>query len=100
MADREGDVKRLRWSLPENAADNEEYGSVAQDDYDTWVGEAALVQWGAGKYGSEGWIKHNRHQGKAHYVYIDGHVELLPWKKARFDQFPDHIVRKPLNPVP
>src|SRR5205085_12352398 len=39
-----------------NAADNGEYGSVTQDDYDTWVGEAALVQWGAGNYANQGWI--------------------------------------------
>lgn len=83
-----------------NAEDNSEYGSVAQDDYDTWVGEAALVKWGEGKYGDEGWIKHNRHSGKAHYVYTDGHVELLGWKKARASQFPDHIVRKAVSPVP
>jgi prepilin-type N-terminal cleavage/methylation domain-containing protein len=35
-----------------DAADNSDYGSVNQDDYDTWVGEAALVQWGTGNYGS------------------------------------------------
>ena len=35
----------------------------------------------------------------ANYVYTDGHAEFLPWSKARRDQFPDHIVRKPLaNP--
>ena len=83
-----------------NADDNSEFGSVAQDDYDTWVGEAALVQWGSGKYSAQGWIKHDRHQGKAHYTYTDGHVENLNWKKARFDQFPDHLVRKPLAAIP
>ena len=83
-----------------NAVDNSEYGSVAQDDYDTWVGEAALVQWGAGSYRDQGWIKHDRHQGKAHYTYTDGHVESLIWKKARADQFPDHVVRKPVMKVP
>jgi hypothetical protein len=25
-----------------------------------------------------------------------GHVENLTWRKARFDQFPDHQVRNPL----
>ena len=83
-----------------NAADNGEYGSVAQDDYDTWVGEAALVKWGSGKYAHDGWIKHNRHQGKAHYTYTDGHVESLNWKQARTDQFPDHVVRKNLAQGP
>lgn len=83
-----------------NAPENDLYGSVAQDDYDTWVGEAALVKWGEGKYGNEGWIKHDRHAGKAHYTFVDGHVENLNWKAARSDQFPDHVVRKPLSHVP
>ena len=82
-----------------DAPDNPEYGSVNQDDYDTWVGEPALVQWGAGNYGNQGWIQYNRHGGRANYIYTDGHVENLRWSKARFDQFPDHVVRKPLpNP--
>jgi len=82
-----------------NASDNSEYGSVRQDDYDTWVGEGALAKWGAGKYGDQGWIKYNRHDRRANYIYTDGHVESLAWKKARFDQFPDHRVRRPLpNP--
>jgi prepilin-type N-terminal cleavage/methylation domain-containing protein/prepilin-type processing-associated H-X9-DG protein len=82
-----------------DAADNLEFGSVNQDDYDTWVGEAALVQWGIGKYGDQGWIRYNRHSQKANYIYFDGHVESLSWTKARLDQFPDHVVRRPLpNP--
>ena len=82
-----------------NAKDNSEYGSVAQDDYDTWVGESALVRWGSGNYGDQGWIRHNRHLATANYVYTDGHAEKLSWSKARPDQFPDHQVRKPLpNP--
>jgi prepilin-type N-terminal cleavage/methylation domain-containing protein/prepilin-type processing-associated H-X9-DG protein len=81
-----------------NASDNSEYGNLIQDDYDTWVGEPALVQWGNGKYGDQGWIRRGRH-GTANYIYIDGHVEKLRWSKARFDQFPDHRVRLPLaNP--
>lgn len=80
-----------------NAADNPEYGSVTQDDYDTWVGEAALVRWGAGKYADQGWIKHNRHERRANYIFTDGHVESLTWEKARRDQFPDHAVRNPLK---
>lgn len=82
-----------------DAADNLQYGSVVQDDYDTWVGEAALVRWGTGKYGDQGWIRYNRHGQRANYVYFDGHVEALSWKQARLDQFPDHVVRGPLpNP--
>jgi prepilin-type N-terminal cleavage/methylation domain-containing protein/prepilin-type processing-associated H-X9-DG protein len=82
-----------------NASDNAEFGNVNQDDYDTWVGEAALVQWGRGDYADQGWIRHNRHAGRANYIYTDGHIENLRWRKARFDQFPDHRVRSPLaNP--
>ena len=82
-----------------DAPDNTQYGSVNQDDYDTWVGEAALVQWGSGKYADQGWIRFNRHGGRANYIYADGHVENLRWSRARFDQFPDHRVRSPLaNP--
>jgi prepilin-type N-terminal cleavage/methylation domain-containing protein/prepilin-type processing-associated H-X9-DG protein len=83
-----------------NAADNAEFGSVSQDDYDTWVGEAALVRWGAGKYGGQGWIKYNRHLDAANYIYADGHAERLRWRRARLDQFPDHIVRSPLPGPP
>jgi prepilin-type N-terminal cleavage/methylation domain-containing protein/prepilin-type processing-associated H-X9-DG protein len=82
-----------------DAPDNSEFGSINQDDYDTWVGEAALVQWGSGNYANQGWIRYNRHLGRANYIYTDGHVENLRWSKARFDQFPDHVVRQPLaNP--
>jgi prepilin-type N-terminal cleavage/methylation domain-containing protein/prepilin-type processing-associated H-X9-DG protein len=82
-----------------NAADNASYGSVSQDDYDTWVGEAALVQWGGGNYADQGWIRYTRHSPGANYVYADAHVEFVRWRKARFDQYPDHVVRFPLaNP--
>lgn len=76
-----------------NAANNSDYGSVAQDDYDTWVGEAAMVRWGSGPYGDQGWIRHDRHGGRANYIYTDGHVTGLRWSQARADQFPDHRVR-------
>lgn len=84
-----------------DATDNPEYGAINQDDYDTWAGEAALVQWGSGKYGDQGWIRYNRHGGRENYIYVDSHVENLKWGKARLDQYPDHVVRKPLaNPPP
>ena len=84
-----------------NAPDNTEYGNVTQDDYDTWVGEAALVRWSQGQYADQGWIRYNRHGKGANYVYTDGHAEFLSWSQARRDQFPDHIVRQPLaNPPP
>jgi prepilin-type N-terminal cleavage/methylation domain-containing protein/prepilin-type processing-associated H-X9-DG protein len=83
-----------------NAPDNTEYGSVNQDDYDTWVGEGALVRWGAGRYGDQGWIRYSRHGRLANYIYFDGHVEGLRWTKARLDQFPDHVVRRPLAAPP
>jgi prepilin-type N-terminal cleavage/methylation domain-containing protein/prepilin-type processing-associated H-X9-DG protein len=81
-----------------NAPDNPAYGSVIQDDYDTWVGESALVRWGIGQYGGQGWIRYNRHGQGANYIYTDGHVEKLRWSKARQDQYPDHQVRFPINP--
>jgi prepilin-type processing-associated H-X9-DG protein/prepilin-type N-terminal cleavage/methylation domain-containing protein len=82
-----------------NQTDNGEYGSIAQDDYDTWAGEQTLVRWGAGIYGDQGWIRYNRHNGGANYIYADGHVKWLRWNKARLDQYPDHVVRYPLaNP--
>ncbi|EEF59421.1 type II secretion system protein [Pedosphaera parvula] len=83
-----------------NARDNPDYGAVSQDDYDTWVGEAALVQWGSGNYANQGWIKYNRHLKGANYVYADGHAEYARWTKARLDQYPDHLVRKPLPAPP
>jgi prepilin-type processing-associated H-X9-DG protein len=83
-----------------NAPDNPEFGSVSQDDYDTWVGEAAMVRWGSGKYKNEGWIRFNRHGQAANYIFADGHVEYLPWSKARFGQFPDRVVRNPVAQPP
>ncbi|MBI3414851.1 MAG: prepilin-type cleavage/methylation domain-containing protein [Verrucomicrobia bacterium] len=83
-----------------NAADNPDYGNVGQDDYDAWVGESALVQWGSGNYASQGWIRHDRHDGAANYIYTDGHVEKLHWRQARKDHFPDHRVRNPLAGPP
>ena len=80
-----------------NAPDNPEFGNVGQDDYDTWVGEAALVRWGKGNYDDQGWIRHNRYGHGANYVFTDGHVSKLRWSEARADQFPDHIVRAPLS---
>ncbi len=79
---------------------NTDFGYIPQDDYDTWPGEAALVQWGSGPYANEGWIKYNRHSGGANYIYFDGHVKWLRWGRARLDQYPDHIVRFPLSNPP
>jgi prepilin-type N-terminal cleavage/methylation domain-containing protein/prepilin-type processing-associated H-X9-DG protein len=83
-----------------NAVDNDAYGNVNQDDYDTWPGEAALVRWGVGKYGDQGWLRIDRHGRASNYIYTDGHAARLPWKEARLDQFPDHIVRRPLAQPP
>lgn len=83
-----------------DAPDNGDYGNVGQDDYDAWVGESALVQWGGGSYGDQGWIRYNRHQGAANYVYTDGHVERRRWRQVRRDHFPDHRVRNPLAGPP
>ena len=83
-----------------NAPDNAEFGSVNQDDYDTWGGEASLVRWGAGNYADQGWIRYRRHARGANYVYTDAHVDFLRWPKARLDQYPDHVVRFPLPSPP
>jgi prepilin-type N-terminal cleavage/methylation domain-containing protein/prepilin-type processing-associated H-X9-DG protein len=83
-----------------DTADNADFGNVGQDDYDAWVGESALVQWGTGNYRDQGWIRYNRHQGGANYVYTDGHVDKLRWRRARLDHFPDHRVRNPLAGPP
>ncbi len=73
---------------------------VPQDDYDTWPGEAALVRWGTGTRANEGWIKYDRHNGGANYIYFDGHVKWMRWGRARTDQYPDHVVRFPLSNPP
>ncbi len=88
-----------RNSVALNDPNNTTFGYVPQDDYDTWAGEAALVRWGSGSYANEGWIKFDRHQQGANYLYTDGHAKFLRWGKARLDQYPDHVVRFPLaNP--
>jgi len=72
---------------------------VPQDDYDTWPGEGALVQWGSGSRPNEGWIDPHRHNGGSNYIYADSHVKWLRWGKARLDEYPDHVVRNPVaNP--
>ncbi|HZP85127.1 MAG TPA: prepilin-type N-terminal cleavage/methylation domain-containing protein [Chthonomonadaceae bacterium] len=89
-----------RNSLALNDPNNTAFGYVPQDDYDTWAGEAALVRWGSGPYADQGWIKYNRHNEGANYIYYDGHVKFLRWGRARLDQYPDHIVRYPLSDPP
>jgi prepilin-type processing-associated H-X9-DG protein len=82
-----------------DAPDNDLYGAVDQDDYDTWDGEAALVRWGAGKYGDQGWLRFNRHRDAANYVFTDGHASRLSWAQARVDEYPDGQIQMPLpNP--
>lgn len=83
-----------------DSLNNPEYGNVGQDDYDAWAGESALVQWSSGNFGDQGWIRYNRHQGTANYIYTDGHVENLHWRDARRDHYPDHRVRNPLAGPP
>ncbi len=73
---------------------------VPQDDYDTWAGEAALVRWGSGSRPDEGWIKFDRHNTGANYVYADAHAKWMRWGRARLDQYPDHRVRHPLADPP
>lgn len=79
---------------------NSSFHATAQDDYDTWAGEAVMVRWGDGSRPNEGWIKFDRHNGGANYVYTDGHAKWMKWGRARLDQFPDHRVRYPLDNPP
>lgn len=79
---------------------NSDFYYVSQDDYDTWAGESALVKWGSGSRPDEGWIRYNRHNGGANYVYADTHAKWAKWGKARLDQYPDHKVRFPLTNPP
>lgn len=84
-----------------NAVDNNAFGSVGQDDFDAWVGEAPLVRWGSEAIGyeDEGWIRYNRHSPASNFVYLDGHAETRSWSAARSELFPDRRVRQPLlNP--
>jgi prepilin-type N-terminal cleavage/methylation domain-containing protein/prepilin-type processing-associated H-X9-DG protein len=83
-----------------NATDNAQFGSVNQDDYDTWAGEGPLVRWGSGPYADQGWIRYNRHGHGSNYIYADAHVSYLRWPEARFDQYPDRVVRYPLSNPP
>ena len=76
------------------------FHSISQDDYDTWSGEGALVRWGGGSRPNEGWLKFDRHSGGSNYIYADGHARWMMWSRARRDQFPDHIVRHPLQNPP
>ncbi len=71
---------------------------VPQDDYDTWAGEAALIKWGSGSRPKEGWIKPDRHNKGSNYIYADAHAKWMAWGRARIDQYPDHVVRKPITP--
>lgn len=83
-----------------NSPANDQFGSVIQDDYDTWAGEGAMVRWGEGPFADQGWIRYNRHRGAANYVYLDGHAEAKRWSQARLEQFPDRKVRYPLDDPP
>jgi len=75
------------------------WGYIPQDDYDTWPGEAPLVQNGGGTYPKEGYIAYNRHNGGANYLFYDGHAKWMHWSQARLLEYPDHVVRSPLaNP--
>jgi len=68
------------------------WGYVPQDDYDTWPGEANLVNNGSGPapYNHQGWIAYNRHRGGANYLFYDGHAKWMRWSQARIYEYPDH----------
>ncbi|MFO1041304.1 MAG: hypothetical protein U0941_05925 [Planctomycetaceae bacterium] len=56
----------------------------AQDDYDIWLGTDIL----------QAWIAHNRHNGSANYLYLDGHEKALILSNAFSDMYPDKNVSK------
>ena len=78
------------------------WGYVPQDDYDTWPGEANLVNNGTGPapYNQQGWIAYNRHRGGANYLFYDGHAKWMRWSQARIYEYPDHNPDKYNNGVP
>ena len=78
------------------------WGYVPQDDYDTWPGEANLVDNGSGpaQYQHQGWIAYNRHNGGSNYLFYDGHAKWMRWSQARLLEYPDHVVRFPLASPP
>jgi prepilin-type N-terminal cleavage/methylation domain-containing protein/prepilin-type processing-associated H-X9-DG protein len=92
------DARLILFSERNSEAFNGELDAPGQDDYDTWVGEAALV--GDNAQHDNGWIRWNRHFDGANYLFFDGHVKWLRWSAARKDQFPDHVVRFPLANAP
>jgi len=60
-----------------NASDNSDFGAVSQDDYDAWVGEAALVRWGSGTFRDQAGFDTIGTGTAANYIYTDGHVEWM-----------------------
>ena len=56
--------------------------SNIQDDYDVWNGAPQIKEW----------IAHNRHNGGANYVYVDGHVKWGKFETVLPDHFPGRVV--------
>ncbi|HEX8463111.1 MAG TPA: type II secretion system protein [Abditibacterium sp.] len=92
------DARLILFSERNSEAFSGELEAAGQDDYDTWVGEAALI--GDNAAHDNGWIRWNRHFDGANYLFFDGHVKWLRWSAAKKDQFPDHAVRFPLANAP
>ena len=53
-----------------------------QDDYDIWLGTTTF----------QPWIAYQRHEQVANYLFLDGHVESLPWAEAVPGMYPDRVV--------
>lgn len=53
-----------------------------QDDYDIWLGTDTFKDW----------LAHERHDRRANYLYLDGHVESLSFDSAVPFMFPDRNV--------
>lgn len=50
-----------------------------QDDLDVWLGTRRIRDW----------VDWKRHTNNSHVLFLDGHVELLPWKSVKTALFPD-----------
>jgi prepilin-type processing-associated H-X9-DG protein/prepilin-type N-terminal cleavage/methylation domain-containing protein len=53
--------------------------SLKQDDFDIWLGTDTIKPW----------VAHDRHNGTANYLYLDGHVAALTWDAVVPDFYPD-----------
>ncbi len=56
-----------------------ENGDPRQDDIDVWLGSTRV----------RSWVAWNRHASCSHVLFLDGHIELLPWRSIKTAIYPD-----------